>query len=433
LGRGDVRVLLLVTVALASLVVADAVAPSEPSAQTSVNGKIVFVKGGDIWVMDADGTNQTNLTQTPDVDEGQPDWSHDGTRIAFTLRVNPDAGGFGDIYVMDADPSTDDATNLTDTPDFDDGQPSWAPSGAQLAFVRQLPGEVISEQADIFVMGSAGQNATNITETDANELYPAWSPDGSKIAFSGVRDGGSEILIMDPNGQNEEILTGDGADAFDEAPDWSPDSTKVVFMKQSQALGCCEPWEIWAVNRDGSGDTNLTDHPSDDMGPSWSPDGSEIAFTSTRDAEPGGGDIYVIPAPAALPPLAAAARTSAETVRRLTTDRLSTDPDWGAAPNTAPAITNLRPARGSIITNRKPAIGARVTDAETNLARSHVTLFVDGTRTARTELVYDRDADRLRYIPKTPLSLGAHFVRVVARDAEGLVSQKAWRFRIVQP
>jgi Tol biopolymer transport system component len=55
-----------------------------------------------------------------------------------------------------------------------------------------------------------------------------------------------------------------------------------VFQKQSQVGGCCEPWEIWAVNRDGSGDTNLTNDPSYDTGPSWSPDGSEITFSSTR-------------------------------------------------------------------------------------------------------------------------------------------------------
>jgi dipeptidyl aminopeptidase/acylaminoacyl peptidase len=80
----------------------------------------------------------------------------------------------------------------------------------------------------------------------------------------------------------------------------------VVFQKSDNSGGSGgDPWEIWAVNSDGSGDTNLTNHPSDNMGPSWSPDGSEITFTSTRDAteeDPFRADIYVMAAPTTLPP-----------------------------------------------------------------------------------------------------------------------------------
>src|SRR5215211_911219 len=307
------RAIVFLGVSMTLLFLASALLPTNPSAQTtSPEGKIVYEKLGDIWVMDADGTNQTNLTNTPDTNEGQPAWSPDGTKIAFTGPgdLNEDgSGGLGDVYVMDADGTN--RTNLTDTPDFLEYRPSWAPSGAQLTFVREVPGEIISEQQDIFVMDANGENANNLTQTDANEDDPAWAPDGTKIAFSGVRNGGEEILTMDPDGQNEEILTGDGTDAFDEAPEWSPDSTKVVFQKQSQVGGCCEPWEIWGVNRDGSGDTNLTpnDLSEEDLrvtqhtGPSWSPDGSEITFTRTSPSLEGGqSDIYAMPGPAALPP-----------------------------------------------------------------------------------------------------------------------------------
>jgi hypothetical protein len=84
-------------------------------------------------------------------------------------------------------------------------------------------------------------------------------------------------------------------------------------MKESQVGGCCDPWEIWAVNRDGSGDTNLTNHPSYDMGPSWSPDGSEITFTSTRnrtEEDPSRTDIFAMAAPTTLPPPNQSAATS---------------------------------------------------------------------------------------------------------------------------
>ena len=319
------RAIILLGVAMAVLFLASALVPTEPSAQTtSSEGKIVYVKQGtessercdgqpcdDLWVMDADGTNQTNLTNTPDTNEGQPAWSPDGTKIAFTGPgdLNEDrSGGLGDVYVMDADGTN--RTNLTDTPDDLDYQPSWAPSGAQITFVREvreLPGQIIFEQPDIFVMDTdpATNDAINLTQTDESEYDPAWSPDGAKIAFSGVRNSGWEIVTMDPDGQNEANLTGDGFEGNDEAPDWSPDGTKVVFQKESQVGGCCEPWEIWAVNRDGSGGTNLTNHPSYDMGPSWSPDGSEITFTSTRartEDDPSRADIYTMPAPTTLPP-----------------------------------------------------------------------------------------------------------------------------------
>src|SRR5215204_5529488 len=400
---GTRRAIILLGVSMALLFLASALLPTETSAQTtSPEGKIVFVKQGtepsdkcdgqpcaDLWVMDADGTNQTNLTNTPDSNEGQPAWSSDGTSIAFSSDQD-EVSPFRDIWVMDADGSN--PTNLTPTApgadNFDEYRPSWAPSGTQIAFVRELDGPIISEQPDIFVMDANGENVTNLTQTDASEIDPVWSPDGTKIAFAGVRNQGWEIVTMDPNGQNEFILTGDSFDGEDRGPDWSPDSTMVVFQKQCQGV-CSDAWEIWGVNRDGSGDTNLTPNDlseedrlvTDHTGPSWSPDGSEITFTRTRPSVEGGqSDIYAMAAPTTLPPPATGETTSTTTmeqgdgviafaesalVRPLTTDGLSSEPDWADIPadTTQPKVMSTRPANKATKVSRTANVTATFSEA----------------------------------------------------------------------
>ncbi len=95
-----------------------------------------------------------------------------------------------------------------------------------------------------------------------------------------------------------------------------------------------------------------------------------------------------------------------------------------------PTITSLRPAPGSQITDRTPSIGAKVRDTQTELARSNISLFVDGQRI--TTFTYNQETDRLTYTPSSKLSLGQHTVRVTARDASSLSTTKGWGFKVVQ-
>lgn len=380
---------------------------------------------------------------------------------------------------MDADGTN--RINLTDTPDDLEYQPSWAPSGAQITFVRELEGQIISEQSDIFVMDANGENATNLTQTDANEREPDWSPDGTKIAFAGVRNQGWEILTMDPDSQNEEILTGDSFDGEDRGPDWSPDSTKVVFQKQSQLGGCCGPWEIWGVNHDGSGDTDLTPNDLSDedrrvtqhTGPSWSPDSSEITFTRTRPSVEGGhSDIYAMPAPATLPPPTGEAASTttmeqgegviafAETtlVRPLTTDGLSSEPDWADTPadTTTPKVMSTSPANGAkriapgvnVTATFTEAMDAIADDGDPSTINGTtfklVRLNADGTTTRVAAAVsYDAATKKATLNPSSNLSSRRTYKATVTSGAQDLAGNaldqnpniegnqsKNWKFKV---
>ena len=364
---------------------------------TSVNGRIAYVGACgpssipftpdqcDILVMNADGTGQTNLTDTPDRNESSPAWSPDGGRIAYF-----EGWGADTLMVMDADGSNRIPVTTASTFPFG-SRPTWSPGGTQIAFVTNNPGSPVSIQADIVVI-----NLDTLTETvisqpadfggvlaDADEIEPAWSPDGARIAFAGVRletfldpvtgdpiQGAQwEIASVNPDGSGEQILSAgapgtDRANFLEEdrAPAWSPDGSMLVFMSQAQVPSCCGPWQLWAVNRDGSAITNLTnDETVNDLFPSWSPDGAQIVFS--RFDGSGGNDLYTMPAPTSLPLPAlagatrAAASAAAAAVTRLTFDGGASNPHWGRNPAIPPEVTEY-PLSVTVVSSGRGAKGA---------------------------------------------------------------------------
>ena len=164
--------------------------------------KIAFTSKRDghmeIYLMDADGSNQVRLTYSES--SSQAAWSPDGTKIAFTTQ--------GQIYAMDPN-----GTNPVNLSNSQASGAAWSPDGTKIAFESNRDGT-----SDLYVMDADGSNQIRITNDTEGEARPTWSPDATRIAFWTLRDGNLEIYAIDADGSNLTNLTNDSLN--DLQPDW---------------------------------------------------------------------------------------------------------------------------------------------------------------------------------------------------------------------
>jgi Tol biopolymer transport system component len=437
--RRLMRKRLTLTAVVAALVACSAALVAAPhetrAAFPGQNGRIAFsaddglpARADDVWAMDPDGTDLVNLTSEQPCCNGEPDWSPDGTKVAFESTRD----GQSEIYVMDADGS--DPVRLTNDPAWD-LTPAWSPDGTKVAFTSSRDGQ------SIYVMNADGSDPVRITGGHS----PAWSPDGKRMAFvGGARNpyewcaglGNGEIFVASADGSGTperitRVAEGDpNCAAFGaHSPDWSPDGTKIAYSSGASYFGST----LYIIGADGSGERKLADIPSDespsstpDGDPSWSPDGSQIAFW-------GYGPSRNVLAPA----LFAVNADGSGAPRNLTNPQgcyscqefSAWAPDWGtappiAAPDTqAPKVISTFPRNGGEVGPTANIRASFSEEMQVASVKNAFKLFKKGsTNQIAAQVSYEASTDMATLNPTNNLRRGVTYKAVVstlAKDVEG--------------
>jgi len=211
---------------------------------------------GDLFVMNADGTDVQPLTET-DADEGGPAFSPDGRQIAFDTDRDHDF----EIYVMNVDGTN--LRRLTNNP-ARDLSPAWSPDGTRIAFMSDRDAR---PEFDVYVMNADGSNVERLT-TEGTSWFPQFDPSGQHLAFHVWRD----VNVLDLSTRVLERLTADPNNGM--YPTWSPDGREIAFMSWRNGQT-----EIFTMNADGTNQQRLVTMPSGSaIDPRWSPDGTRIVF-----------------------------------------------------------------------------------------------------------------------------------------------------------
>jgi TolB protein len=226
---------------------------------------VTSVRTGDteVFVVDPDTGDMTNLSRSPKTEDRYPCWSPDGRRVAFTR----DHGEFKDLLVMDADGGNQ---KVIVAGKFTCYMPSWqvTPDGERIVF---------GKHGDRAEMASVKPDGTDLKVLGEGH-DPTLSPDGGLVCYTGHVEGGVSVFVMKHDGSGKRRVVKGVSKVGATFPNWSPDGKKLVYsFPVGKAL------ELFVVNLDGSGQRQLTKFGGTSVctPAAWSPDGKWVSFRKT--------------------------------------------------------------------------------------------------------------------------------------------------------
>ena len=261
-------------------------------------GKIIFVSFRDgnqeIYVMNADGSDERNLTNAPG-DDFDPDWSLDGAKIAFVSNRTDQAH----IWVMDADGSNQRQLTQESSGGL---APRWSNDGTKIVYTRGGSLDVMNADGSGVEVVMEAEPEQTAAPCRAGAFAGGWSPEDDVITYysASVSRQIGQVCTIKAGGSDPEVIVAD-PEAYDVEPVFSPDGKSIAYRAIIDGQH-----DIWVVDLDTGEKTNLTDDPDLDIEPDWSPDGEWISFGSLRPAEPN-FDLFIM-------------RRDGTDVRRLTDD-----------------------------------------------------------------------------------------------------------------
>lgn len=301
---------------------------SRSLSQATSGGRLVFERvdiqsptqaGNGIYVMDADGANLRRLSSVG----FEPAFSRDGTKLTFVTGQAPDGCNNYELNIMPSIFGTDQRP-LTKVCGYDQ-HPAWSPDGTKIAFWSDRgTGE------GLYVMNADGSNQLLVLSTSSIQRLiesPHWSPDGTRITFVGFNlaaNNEADVFVVNADGSNPVNITNTPA-IHEVAPAWSRDNTKISYVR----LTSPDDSDIYTMNANGSNQTKLTDLSLTGLGIilgtgqlrlAWSPDGTRLAFVDVGNSL----DIFAVNA------------DGSNRVNLTNTPDNDTYPDWQVA---APAPT----------------------------------------------------------------------------------------------
>jgi len=228
-----------------------------------------------ILTCNIDGSSMRRLTTTQGVLDYDPAFSPDGTKIAFTRAYQSVPGDFSsrryELWIMNADGSNQQYIGI------DGYAPEWSPDGTKLIYASNK-----TARFQIYTCNINGTNETRITNSNTNDTYPAFSPDGTKIVFnstsfsiySNESTAMYEICIMNSDGTNRrQLTTNTDCDIY---PRWSPDGSKISFNSDKDSKNKHPVYsmsEVYTMNQDGTEVKRITNSPQNvsALNPVWRP------------------------------------------------------------------------------------------------------------------------------------------------------------------